>query len=337
MTSMRAVYFEKHGGPQQLVYGDFPRPVPKKDECLVRVRAAALNGFEPMILGRTTTLRTPLPMIPGGDIAGEIVSFGSSANGPFQIGDRVFIDPDTPSGMVGETRQGGCAEYVSVPITSLRSLPDGISFVDGAALTIAYGTAHRMLVTRGKVRDETVFVHGATGGVGVACVQLLKLLGCRVIASGSKPSKLKRLREIGVDHVVDSTKEDFVQVLHDLVGKPRVSGGGGVDVVINYIGGDTWARSLRVLRRHGRMLTCGATAAYAPPTDIRYIWSFELSIIGSDGWENEDLLTVFGLVNDGKLKPILHAVRPLSETASSIQELIDRSVFGKIVLVPDAS
>jgi alcohol dehydrogenase len=238
--------------------------------------------------------------------------------------------------MMGETLRGAAAELCAVPQSSLLPMPDAVSFVDAACLPTAYGTALRMMQTRGKVkRGEKVLILGATGGVGTCCVQLAKLAGAEVVACASSAEKAEKLKAIGADHVVNTSTQDYVKEVIRLYGKPRVWGeSGGVDVIVNYTGGNTWAECFRALKRDGRLLTCGATAGYAPPTDIRYIWSFEFNIIGANGWTPQDQIELLDMVADGRIKPVLHSVRPLREFGISLQELIDRKVFGKAVLEP---
>ncbi|MYJ16867.1 MAG: zinc-binding dehydrogenase [Gemmatimonadetes bacterium] len=303
----------------------------------MRVRACALNGFDPMMLGGTTGLRVPLPMTPCGDAAGKIEAFGPGTDtGGWAVGERVMLDPFIPGrGMLGEKARGAASEYVSVPLENLVRIPDGVSFEHAAALPVAYGTALRMIEDRARVQPgETVLVLGATGGVGCCSVQLCKRIGATVIATGSSDRKLERLREIGADHVLPSRSAELVRMVRAIAGRPRYHApdSGGVDVVVNYIGGATWAASLRVLRFQGRMVTCGATAGYDPPTDIRYIWSFEQTIIGSDGWTREGLARLLDMVADGELDPAIHAVRPIEKIRESMAELIERDVFGKSVL-----
>ncbi|MBV8894472.1 MAG: zinc-binding dehydrogenase [Acidobacteria bacterium] len=332
---MKAIIFHAHGGVENLKYEDIPPPTPAADEALIRVKAVSLNGFDPMILRGTTSLKTPFPMSPGGDFSGEIVALGSSGNsGTWKTGDRVCPYPYIEGrGMMGETVPGACRELVTMPVTNLLRMPDELSFVDAAALPIAYGTALRMMTTRGAIRArEKVLILGATGGVGTCCVQLAVAAGAEVIACGSAEWKLCKLREIGATHVIDTSKEDFLETVRDRFGKPRYLGGGGVDAVVNYIGGETWVPSLKALRHQGRLLVCGATTGYSPAEDLRYIWSFELQIIGSDGWTYEDQTALMSMVVEGKLKPLIHSVRPLSETPQALQELIDRKIFGKSVL-----
>lgn len=332
---MKAIRFHAHGEPDVIVYEDIPDLVARSGEYLVRVRAVALNGFDPMILRGIPGLKTPLPMIPGGDIAGEIAAVGPDIARPeFSIGDRVQVVPYRPPvGMVGETLPGGACEYVNVPAEYLVRVPDNVSFVDAAALPIAYGTALRMVGERGQIKKgETVLVLGASGGVGTAAVQLAKQRGATVIAAAGSSEKADKLRNIGADQVIDTSKEDFVSVLHQSFGKPRIWGDGGIDVVVNYIGGDTWTKSLKVLKRFGRLLTCGATAGYAPAEDIRYIWSFELSIIGSNAWDKDDQIRLLELVSKGQLRPVIDRTLPLSRLREGIESLIARDFFGKVVL-----
>jgi alcohol dehydrogenase len=178
-------------------------------------------------------------------------------------------------------------------------------------------------------------VLGASGGVGTGVVLLAKLLGAEVIACASSDDKLQRLREIGADHLINYAKADFVKECHRICGKPKFVGGAeGIDVVINYTGGETWAPSLRVLKKGGRMLTCGATAGFDPKTDIRYIWTFELNVMGSNGWYPEDQQALLKLVEEGRLKPVIDKVMPLKEAREAERIIEDREVFGKIVLVP---
>ncbi|MDP6873374.1 MAG: zinc-binding dehydrogenase [Alphaproteobacteria bacterium] len=337
---MRAAMFSEHGGVENISIGDFPDPVCGADDAVIKVNAVSLNGFDPMILGGTTGLKTPMPMVPGGDYAGEIVELGANVGDGWALGDRVCPHPFVlGEGMTGETRLGAAAEFARIPASQLIRTPDGVSDDQAAALPIAYGTAYRMMLTRGRVKaGETVLILGATGGVGTGCLQLAKSAGATVIVTGSAAWKLDRLRDLAADHVIDTSSEDIVAACHAIAGKPRMGfagGGGGVDVIINYIGGDTWAQSLRCLRPDGRMLTCGATAGYAPPTDIRYIWTYEQNIIGSNGWTGEEQQEVLEMVGRDELTPVIHAVRPLDQIAPSIQELIDRAIVGKTIIRPN--
>ena len=332
---MKAIMYDEHGGLEKLRWGDFPDPVCGADECIIRVTATALNGFDPMILNGIPGLKTPFPMIPGGDVTGVVIEVGPEVK-TRKVGERVQVVPFQPGiGQMGETIRGGACEKMAVNERFLLPIPDGVTDVEAATLPIAYGTARRMMEVRGLVKaGEKVLVLGATGGVGTGAVQLAKMVGATVIACGSSADKCEKLKSIGADEVIDTSKEDFVAAIHARYGKPKIWGGGGVDVVVNYIGGDTWAKSLKVMTRFGRMLTCGATAGYDPKEDIRYIWSYELSIIGSNAWTPEDQIALMNMVRDGKLKPAVDRVLPMTSFKEGLAALINREVFGKVVFVP---
>jgi alcohol dehydrogenase len=334
---MKAIVFHRHGGVDELRFEDLPRPAVGPEDILVKVNAVSLNGFDPMVLRGIPGLKTPLPMIPGADIAGEIAELGSAVDkGQWRTGQRVTIVPNQKRiGMMGETLRGGCCEFVSVNQAYVLPIPDTVGDVDAACLPTAYGAALRMMVTRGQVSSgEKVLILGASGGVGTCCVQLAKIAGAEVIACTSSADKAERLREIGADHVIDTSKQDYVAEVIARYGKPRTFGGGGVDVIVNYTGGDTWAQCFRALRAQGRILTCGATAGYEPKTDLRYIWSFEFTIIGSNGWTVQDQIDLLDMVASKRLKPVVHSVRPLAEYKAALTDLMERRVFGKAVVEP---
>jgi alcohol dehydrogenase len=237
--------------------------------------------------------------------------------------------------MVGETLRGGASEIFCTGTQYLLPIPNPVSLVEAACLPVAYGTALRMMETRTKLKPgERVLILSAAGGVGTCCVQLAKAAECEVIACANSAQRAERLRSIGADHVIDTSSKNYVAEIHRLYGKPRVRGGGGVDVIVNYTGGDTWAECFRALTRQGRLLTCGATAGYDPKTDLRYIWSFEFNIIGCNGWTREDQIELLHRVAEHRLKPIVHCELSLSRFKEAMRDLIERRVFGKAVLLP---
>jgi len=182
---------------------------------------------------------------------------------------------------------------------------------------------------------ERVLILGASGGVGSCCVLLAKMMGCEVVACGSTQEKLDALKSWGADHVVNYVEEDLTKWIWSKFEKPhRRKYEGGVDVVINFTGGDTWVPSFKMTRRGGKILTCGATAGFDPKTDLRYIWTFELKILGSNSWQPSDLETLMKLIAEEKLKPVIDTVLPLDKTAEGVRMLADREVIGKIVITP---
>jgi alcohol dehydrogenase len=215
-------------------------------------------------------------------------------------------------------------------------MPEDVSFEEAASLPVAYGTAHRMLINHNTVHQgERVLILGASGGVGTGCVILAKHLGAEVIACTSSPEKMQKLRELGADEVLNVKEVDFSKWAVEKYGKPqRRSYEGGIDVVINFTGGDTWHPSLRCLKRGGKLLVCGATAGYDPKEDLRYIWSFELKIIGSNSFYDDDLQALMKLISQGRMRPVIDKVLPLEQAREGLRLIRDREVIGKIVVTP---
>ena len=228
------------------------------------------------------------------------------------------------------------AEYCLVAADQLVAMPPGVSFEQAASLPVAYGTAHRMLITHQTVKaGERVLVLGASGGVGTGCVILAKLLGAEVIACASSAEKLERLKALGADEVVNYRDTEWSKWAVEKYGKPqRRTYEGGVDVVINFTGGDTWVPSLRCLKRGGKLLVCGATAGYDPKEDLRYVWSFELNIIGSNSFYDDNLAALMQLIGEGKMKPVVDKVLPLEQAREGLRLIEDREVIGKVVVTP---
>jgi len=336
---VRAAVIHAHGGSDAIRYeASFPDPKPGPEDVVVRVRATSLNYHDVFTRRGMPGIKVPMPCIMGLDFAGEIVETGTNVN-DWKPGDRVMIDPVDrvgPGGLIGEMWHGGLAELCRVPTHHLVRLPDEVSFEQAACLPVAYGTALRMMVTIGKIKaGEKVVILGASGGVGTCCVQLAKSAGCEVIACASSPAKLEKLKALGADVLIDSTRQDFVKIIHERYGKPhRRRFTGGVDVVVNYTGGDTWVPSLRVLHRQGRVLTCGATAGFDPKEDLRFIWTFELQILGANGWLREDLLELLDLVAQGKIKPIIDKELSLEDANKGLRLIEEREVFGKVLIKP---
>jgi alcohol dehydrogenase len=334
---MRALVLKTHGdlGNLELVR-DYPIPQAVAGHVVIRVRASSFNYHDLFTVKGMPGIRVPLPVIIGLDMAGEITELGDGV-GKWKIGDRVLVNPvNKKKGLMGEMLDGGMAEYCLVSADQLIAIPNRVTFVDAASLPVAYGTAHRMLITHKTVKEgDKVMVLGASGGVGTACVILAKLLGAELIACASSDKKLLRMKEIGADEVIDYTKIDWSKWAVEKYGKPqRRSYDGGVDVVINFTGGDTWVPSLRCIKRGGKLLVCGATAGHDPKEDLRYVWSFEINIQGSNSFYDEDLQGLLALIEDGKMKPVIDKVLPLDQAIAGLCLIRDREVIGKVVVTP---
>ena len=334
---MKALVLRQHGGLEQLeVVADHPRPAVTQGHVVIRVRASSFNYHDVFTVRGMPGIKVPLPVVIGLDMAGEIVETGAGVEG-WKAGDRVLVNPlNKKKGLMGEMMDGGMAEYCLVSVEQLIRMPDGVSFEEAAALPVAYGTAHRMLITHNTIKKgDRVLVLGASGGVGTGCVILAKMLGAEVIACAGSADKLERLKALGADHVIDYKTTDFSKWAVEKYGKPqRRTYEGGVDIVINFTGGDTWVPSLRCLKRGGSLLVCGATAGHDPKEDLRYIWSFELKVIGSNSFYDDDLSALMSMIASGRIKPVIDKVLPLEQAAEGLRLIQDREVMGKVIVTP---
>lgn len=329
IQKMMAAVMHRHGGPDVLSVEEVDRPVPGVGEVLVKVAACSLSRLDIFIRDGMPGRVIRMPHVGGCDVAGWIDAIGSDVSG-LETGAPVLIDPFWNGEMLGEAYWGGFAEYVVVSAQGILKLPENSRFVGYSCLPTAYGTAYRMLHTRGQLKaGESLVVVGASGGVGVACVQLGVRAGAHVIACTSSEAKAERLKAIGAHECVVAPDGQFGRQVWNLTGKQ------GADAVVDFTGTATWPQSLRSVKHGGRLLCCGATTGFEANTDLRYLWTREMDIRGSDGWKNDDLRQLLGIMAGHGLDPVIHAVFPLSRIQDAMHELEGRSCFGKIVVVPD--
>ena len=333
---MRAAVVREHGEIENiLIEDDFPEPDLEPGWARIAVKATPLNYHDLFTRRGMPGINLPLPLVVGSDIAGEVVEV---AGGVVEatIGNRVLINPlNMQRGMIGERWNGGRAEYCVADAKQLVPIPDTVSYEIAACIPLAYATAHRMMVTRGDVKaEDTVLVMGASGGVGTACVLLAKRAGATVISCASTEEKLERLKDLGSDHGVNYVEQDMREASWEIAGKPRITGAGGVDLLVNCTGGGSWIDSTRCMRKGGRLVTCGATAGFEDQIDIRYVWTYEHSLLGSNGWHRSDIVTMLEYAAEGSLLPVIDRVMPLEEVHEAERLMEEREVFGKIVLQP---
>jgi NADPH:quinone reductase-like Zn-dependent oxidoreductase len=340
---MKAIVYAEHGGPEVLRYTDVPEPEIGAGEVLVRVRACALNHLDLWLRRGIPSLKIPLPHIPGSDIAGEVALAGDGVTN-VKVGDRVMLQPGISCGacekclagddnlcksyrIFGEMVDGGCAEYVKAPAVNCVPIPEGVSFEAAAAFPLVSLTAWHMLIARAKLQPaETVLVLAAGSGVGSAAIQIAKASGARVIATAGSDAKLARARELGADEVINhSTQKIATEV-------KRLAGRRGVDVVFEHVGEATWNESIRSLVPGGRLVTCGATTGYNGAIDIRYLFTRQISLLGSFMGSKADLLAAVEFLKRGLLKPVIDIVLPLEKCAETHRRLENSEQFGKIVL-----
>jgi alcohol dehydrogenase len=334
---MRALVLRQHGDLDRLALeADYPTPRPGPGQVVIRVRASSFNYHDVFTVKGMPGIKVPMPVVIGLDMAGEIAEIGPEVAG-WATGERVMVNPiNKAKGLMGEMLDGGMAEYCLVEAAQLIRIPDGVSFEQAASLPVAYGTAHRMIVTHKTIKaGDNVLILGASGGVGTGCVLLAKQLGAYVVAAAGSAEKCERLKEIGADEAINYNEVDFSKWAIQRFGKPqRRSYEGGVDVLINYTGGDTWGPGLRCVKRGGKILVCGATAGFDPKEDLRFIWTFELQVIGSNSFYNEDFESLLGMIQRGEMKPVIDTVVPLEKAAEGLALIRDRKVMGKVVVTP---
>lgn len=327
---MRVVAIQQHGGVEQMKPDRWPVPQAAAGQALVEIKACGLNYMDVFVLHGMPDLPTKMPRIPGGDIAGIVREVGEGVDRSW-IGKRVALFPRFPEGgVLGEHGNGGLCEFIAVDQRQLIEIPEGVSFVEAAALPIAYGTSHRMLFTRGHLKaGERVLILGASGGVGVSCLQFAKMAGAEVYACTSSEEKARKLKALGADHVIDySASPDFSKAVWAATGK------NGVDVAVNFTGGDTWIPTQRCMAVDGRILTCGSTAGHECEIDVRFLWFREMTIIGSRAYLPQDIVACLEHVAAKRLSPVIEHVMTLSEAGEGVRLLEERRVFGKVIVTP---
>lgn len=342
-ATLKAVVFHEHGGTDKLRYEERPEPPMGPDDVLVRVRACALNYLDLWARSGLRRVAIPLPHISGSDIAGEVVKVGRHVEWVHR-GDRVLVSPGISCGhcvhclagqdnfcqsyeIIGYRVDGGYAEFVVVPGVNILPHPRNLSFEEGAAVPLVFLTAWHMLVSRAGIGPgEDVLVIGAGSGVGSAALQIAKMFGCRVIATAGSEEKLHKARALGADETINHTSNDILD------GVKKLTDRRGVNVVVEHVGTATWEKSVLSLAPGGRLVTCGATTGFNAQLDLRYVYSRQLSLLGSYMGSKGELATVLRHVEKGRLRAVVDRVFPLSEAAKAQQLMEARQHFGKLVL-----
>jgi NADPH:quinone reductase-like Zn-dependent oxidoreductase len=342
--TMTAMVLREHGGPEVLRLEELSVPEPRASEVRVRIAAVAVNHLDIWVRRGGPAFKLEYPHRLGSDIAGTVDAVGPGATA--KPGTKVVVQPGLSCGrcaaclggrdnlcrfyrILGENAQGGYAQYIVVPEVNLAPYPERLAMPQAAAVILPFLTAWQMVVRKAQVAPgDTVLVHGAGSGVGVAAIQIAKLYGARVIATASTAEKLARARTLGADEVIDYTSQDFVAECKRLTDKR------GVDAVIEHVGGDVFAGSIRAVRVGGRVVTCGATAGFHPAIDLRHVFFRQVEVLGSTMGSKADLLAVLGHIAAGRLEPVVHEVMPLASAGDAHRLLEARKAFGKIVLEP---
>ncbi len=330
---MRAVVVREFGPIETATLGELPKPVPKDNEVLVAVRATAANFVDLLVIAGTYQFLPERPFAPGKLPAGMVVGVGKAVT-KFKPGDRVLTMAE----------HGGYAEFVAVPESHCHRLPDSLPFVEAAAMSLVYDTAWFALRDRARLRvGETVLVLGASGGVGLAAIQLAKAMGGRVLAGVASPDKRDMVRDVGADAIIDVAAPDLRNSLREQV--YAATGGRGVDIVLDPLGGDIFDAALRAVAWRGRVVVIGFAAGRIPTVKVNYLMLKNMEVSGlqiSDYRRRVPdqiaacFADIFALHEQGKLKPLPTTTYPLAEFATALREIKQRHLRGRIVLTQDA-
>ena len=340
---MKAVVFERCGGPEVLELREVPDPRPRPDEVVVQVKACGINHLDLWVRAGLPGLDPEMPHILGNDVVGVALEVGPVAR-HVKPGDRVLVCPTLSCGtcarchagddhlcrqydVLGRRRNGGYAEQVAVPGVNCLPYPAELSWTDAAAVPLVFLTAWHMLVERCRIQPgEDVLVLGAGSGVGSAAIQIAKLFRCRVITTVGSDAKIDRAQKLGADHVLDHSRQNIAAEVRKLTDRR------GVDIVFEHVGASTWESSLACLAHHGRLVTCGATTGYDARDDLRHLFAKQLTLLGSYMGSKAELLEVCKHVARGELEPVVSSVLPLAQAARAQEMMERREHFGKIVL-----
>lgn len=322
---MKALVVNELGTPEIMRQEDWPSVTPGPDDIRVAIRGVGLNFPDILMIAGKYQHKPPLPFIPGMEAAGEVLEVGSAVTG-FAVGDRVVI----------HSKGGMFAEETTLPAAWAVHMPEPWSFAEGAAFWSAYCTAWVSLVERGSLQaGETLLVHGAAGGVGLAAVELGVALGAEVIAVVGSDAKADAVRAKGAAHVIDHRTETF----RDRV--LEITGGTGVDVVYDPVGGDVLFQSLRCIAWGGRLLVIGFASGTIPDVPANYALLKSCSLIGVRAGEyarrdpaaaQRMIAAMLDMARDGKLRPSVHQTMPLADAVAALEVISSRGVIGKMVL-----
>jgi len=342
---MKAIFFEHHGNIEVLKYADLPDPTPGPGEALIKVTAVALNHLDIWVRRGWQGLRLDMPHIGGSDIAGEIVSV--NADSGWTAGSKVIVNPGVSTGedewtrrgeesvspgykIVGEQFKGGFAEYVVVPVGNVFKQPEGLSDAEACAPLLIGTTCWRMLFKRADLRpNETVLVVGAGGGVNSLSISMATAAGATVYALAGSKKKADKARELGAVDVIN-----YNEVPNWPLEMVKLTKGRGVDVVIDNVGAKTIAGSIRAVARGGRIVTVGNTSGHAVQFDNRFLFTKQISIIGSTMGSKQDFIDAQQFMLKHNLRAVIDRVEPLSEGIKMLAYLEEGQQFGKIVLKP---
>lgn len=341
---MRVAVIKQHGPPESISFEERAIPTPSESQVLIRVKACGLNHLDTWVRRGVEGHKFPLPLVPGSDITGVVEKTGMAAK-LFKPGDRVIVNPGVSCGhcsychsgqdhlcpkwgLLGETTDGGCQEYIAVEERQVHHLPQSLTFEHGACIPINYVTAWQMLVSKAKIRPgETILIHGAGSGVSIASIFIAKMHGMQIFVTSSSEEKLQRARTIGGHRFINTSKETFRDAIKSLTGKQ------GVDVVVDHVGEATFMESIRCLKRGGRLVSCGATTGANLNIDWKHVFFKNIALLGSTYGPRGDFWDVLKHFENNKLAAVLDTTVKLDGLPKAHAQIEARKVFGKIVVV----
>ena len=340
---MKAIRYHEFGGPEVLRFEDVPEPTLLKDQVLVEVKACALNHLD--LWCRKGLPGVNLPHINGSDISGDVAEVGEYVTG-LTKGQRVLLAPMTFCNrcaycvagrqslcaeftVLGYRNDGGNCQLIAVPAVNVIPIPKDLTYDQAAAVPLVFLTAWHMLVTLCGIKPgDLALILGASSGVGSAAIQIAKLHGARVIATAGNDYKMECARDLGADYTIDHYQQKISEEVKKITAKA------GVDIVFEHVGAATWKESVRSLKPGGKLVTCGATTGPEAKFDLRFLYSRQLSLLGSYMGTMGDLHAVLAHVFAGRLKPVVDKSFPLREARAAHERMEKSEQFGKVILNP---
>jgi len=342
---MKAITIPQHGGREVLtLISDYPTPSAGEGEVLIKVEATGLNRVDILVRQGYPGIEIDLPHIPGGDIAGTVAETGTGVDS-VDSSVRVLVYPLISCGecllclegernlclnwkYIGMHLKGGYAEYAVVPAENIVPIPDSVSYEDAIACSIAGLTAYHGIKTVGELKEgQSFFIWGGAGGLGTLAIQIAKQLGATVYATANSEEKLNIMKELGVDYALNRLEDDVPAQI-------RKTAPAGLDLIMDYVGPETFTTSWELLKKGGTMLLCGILTGRETNLNIQLTYLRHLSIKGTNLGTMEEMKELLALVADGKIKPYIGGTFPLEDAAKAQEMMEENRHIGKLILKP---
>ncbi|MBE7413010.1 MAG: NADPH:quinone oxidoreductase family protein [Leptospiraceae bacterium] len=322
---MKAYFVDKWCEPEELQFKEVPDPKPEKDQVVVDIRACGMNFPDMLLIQGKYQIRPTRPFIPGTEISGVVSALGENVNN-FKIGDRVM----------GLSWLGGYAEKIAIPVKNLFVIPEKMSFEEAAGFNVTYQSSYFAVVVRGKLqKNETLLVHAGAGGIGTAAIQIGKAIGSKVYATVGSDEKIEIAKKAGADLVLNYSDSMWSKKLRKEYG--------GVDVVIDPVGGEIFNKTILSVNFEGRIVVVGFTSGTIPKVPTNLLLLGNISVVGLfwNLYQDNHPMKIQGAMNDliawyneGKIKPMISKSVPLIDAPKALMDIGTRKSYGKVVLIP---